>query len=454
MRDFIVIGAVVIGMIMTLRRPWFGVLLWTWVSIMNPHRFCWGFAVEAPVAAMAAGATFFGLLISRARQNPFMGAPVKWLLVFMGWMTLSWILGYGMQSSDPNVWTRDYDMWKRVIKTFLMIFVTMTLLRNRHQIVAFVWVVVMSLGIVGTKGGIFTLATLGAYRVWGPPGSFIEDNNEFALALVTIIPLLYFLLLQVNPGQKKLRLGLWFVTVLCAIAAIGSQSRGGFLALSAMAAVLWWRSPHKVKLALFIGATVVAILLLMPDEYWERMNTIVAYEADASAMNRIRSWMVAVQVALHHVTGAGMLYQHPIIYYLWDYSAVLDQGKDIAAHSIYFQILGNHGFIGLFFYLMIGVTTYRSAGWLRRHARAIPEAKWAAMLGSMAQVAMAGFAVGGAFLSLAYADIPFNMMVMVVLARRWVETRGWESDPRMGFFEYCFKGREPDRPLIAAAPAG
>jgi probable O-glycosylation ligase (exosortase A-associated) len=453
-RDFIVVGAVVIGMIMTLRRPWFGVLLWTWVSIMNPHRFCWGFAVEAPVAAMAAGATLFGLLIARERQNPFMSAPVKWLLVFTGWMTLSWLLGYGIRSSDADIWLRDYDMWKRVMKTFLMIFVTMALLRNRHQIVAFIWVVVMSLGIIGAKGGLFTLATLGAYRVWGPPGSFIEDNNEFALALVTIIPLLYFLLLQVKLEQRMLRLGLWSIMVLCAIAAIGSQSRGGFLALSAMVVVLWWRSPYKAKLALFIGVTVAAILLLMPDEYWERMNTIMAYEEDLSAMNRIRSWWVAVEVALHRVTGAGMLYQHPIVFYLWDYSTAQDQGKAIAAHSIYFQILGNHGFAGLSFYLMIGVTTYQSAGWLRRHARDIAEAKWAAMLGSMVQVAMAGFAVGGAFLSLAYVDIPFNMMVMVVLARHWVETRGWERDPQMGFFEYCFKSREPHRPPVAAAPAG
>jgi hypothetical protein len=41
-------------------------------------------------------------------------------------------------------------------------------------------VTTLSLALLGAKGGVFTLMTAGSYRVWGPPGSFIEDNNEFA----------------------------------------------------------------------------------------------------------------------------------------------------------------------------------------------------------------------------------------------------------------------------------
>lgn len=48
----------------------------------------------------------------------------------------------------------------------------------------------------------------------------------------------------------------------------------------------------------------------------------------------------------------------------------------------------------------------------------------------MVQVSLLGYAVGGAFLSLAYFDLPYNMMVMVVLARKWVENRSWETEPR------------------------
>jgi probable O-glycosylation ligase (exosortase A-associated) len=447
MRDFIVISIVIVGAFMALRRPWVGVMLWTWISVMNPHRYCWGFAVTAPVAAVAAGFTLLGLSMTHERRNPFLAAPMGWLAAFAVWMTISWVLGYGMQSGDPLVWERDYDMWKRVMKTFLMIFVTVALLRNRHHILAFIAVAVLSLGILGAKGGIFTLLTGGNYRVWGPPGSFIYDNNEFALALIVTIPLLHFLQLQVNKRWMRHALGLGML--LCAAAALGSHSRGALLALGAMGAVMWWRSRRKGAITLAIIAVVAIVLPTMPDEWWERMGTISAYEEDASAMGRFRGWKVALAIALHHVTGAGMVYLHPVIFAMWD----SEQGSVIAAHSIYFQILGNHGFIGLFLYLMMGVTTYNCARWLRRHARGIAEAQWAADLGSMVQVGMAGFAVGGALLSLAYVDLPFNMMVMVVLARHWVQTRGWESDPREDFLEYCgLRRRGRGRRRMTAGP--
>jgi hypothetical protein len=53
----------------------------------------------------------------------------------------------------------------------------------------------------------------------------------------------------------------------------------------------------------------------------------------------------------------------------------------------------------------------------------------------MVQVSLVGYAVGGAFLSLAYFDLPYNMMVMVVLARKWVEDRAWETEPKQSLLE-------------------
>ena len=55
----------------------------------------------------------------------------------------------------------------------------------------------------------------------------------------------------------------------------------------------------------------------------------------------------------------------------------------------------------------------------------------------MAQVCFVGFAVGGAFLSLSYFDLPYNVMVMVVLPKRWVVTRAWEREAPVSFLEYA-----------------
>lgn len=168
---------------------------------------------------------------------------------------------------------------------------------------------------------------------------------------------------------------------------------------------------------------------MMPETLVARMETISEYQSDRSAQGRLYAWGVAWKVALHHFSGGGMSYQHPVVF------ALYGNGADtvIAAHSIYFQILGNHGFVGFAIFVALWFSTYRQAGWLRKIASLNPQAKWAADLGGMVQVALVGYAVGGAFLSIAYFDLPFyNLMVMVVLSRIWVQRRGWENDPEEG----------------------
>lgn len=423
MRDILIVSIVFIAAIMALKRPWIGVMLWTWLSIMNPHRFSWGFAYSAPLAAIAAGVTVVGFLFTKERQSPFQGAPIWFFAIFIGWMTLSW--SFGM---DP---ASDYAQWDKVMKIYFMTFMALILLQTKHHIMAFAWVTVGSLAILGAKGGLFTILHAGNYRVWGPPGSFIEDNNAFALALIVVIPLLHFLQLQTE--NKWVRHGISATMLLCVASALGSHSRGALLAIVAMGAMFWWRSRRKGPMAILIFFIVLALLPMMPEAWWSRMETIETYQEDASAIGRLNGWYVAWEVAKHHFFGSGMSYQHQIFFSLYG----LYNTDVIAAHSIYFQILGNHGFIGLSLYLAIWFSAYRYCGWLMQSARSIPEAKWAYDLGAMVQVSLVGFAVGGAFLSLAYFDLPYNMMVLVVLARTWLETRAWEREPQVPFLEYA-----------------
>lgn len=405
-RDIVIALIILVAGLYALRRAWIGVLLWTWLSTMNPHRYAWGILSSLPIAAFAAGVTLLGLVSTKERRSPFLGTPVVIFTLFITWMTLSWLMGHDV--------SEDYWQWNKCIKVFLMIFVTLALIQTREHIMAFAWVLIGSLALLGAKGGFFTLSTLGNYRVWGPPGSFIEDNNEFALALIMTIPLIYFLQLQVT--KKVWRHALSIVILLCAVSAFGSYSRGALLAIIAMGGVFWWRSPKKGEVAVFILIIAVAMIPMLPEQWWARMNTISEYQADGSAMGRINAWGVAWEVALHHLFGGGMSYQHQDYFLLYGKYEVIVR----AAHSIYFQILGNHGFIGLFLFLLLWITTYREAGWLMRNARGDSHTRWAAQLGAMAQVSLVGYAVGGAFLSLGYFDLPYNIMALVMMAKKWV----------------------------------
>ena len=390
-------------------------MLWTWLSIMNPHRYTYGIAYSAPLAAAAAASVVLGLLLTKERESPFKANSVVWFSLFIFWMTLSWLAGI-----DP---VGDYEQWKKVMKIDGMVILALVLLRTKQHIFALMWVCAGSLAILGVKGGIFTLATGGESRVWGPTGSFIADNNEFALALVMTIPLLRFLHLQLS--NKWARLAMLGTMAVVAAAALGSQSRGALVAIAAMVAFLWWNGKSKIQTAILIALVAIPLVMFMPESWTARMATMQSYEDDRSVLGRFSAWWSAWNSAFHYPFGVGFNSARAELFA--KYSPYPDFVH--AAHSIYFQVLGNHGFVGLAIFVMIFLTTWRSAGWLRRQKFAAPEAKWCNDLGAMCQVSLAGYAVGGAFLSLSYFDLPYYIMVLVVLTRVWAENKAWLKEP-------------------------
>lgn len=415
MRDLLVVSIVLLGAMVAIRRPWIGIMLWVWLSIMNPHRFTWGFAYDAPLAALTAACTLLGLLLTKDRESPFKGAAPVWLFIFFLWITVSWLFGL-----DPS---SDYPQWDKVMKIYLMIFVGLAVLHSKQHIIALAWVTSGSLALLGIKGGLFTVATGGNYRVWGPPESFIQDNNEFALSLVMTIPLLRFLQLQLSSkwGRRAMTISM----LLCAAAAVGSHSRGALLAIIAMAVVLWWRGKSRILGGVVIFGAALALLAFMPESWTARMSSIDNYAEDRSALGRISAWWNAWGIAKEYISGVGFNAARPELFAR--YSPYPDYIH--AAHSIYFQVMGNHGFIGLFFFLMVFISTYWAAGRLRVAAKGHPEAQWCDALGAMCQVSLVGYAVGGALLSLSYFDLPYNVMMLVVLARVWVARKAWLTEP-------------------------
>ena len=412
MRD-VLVAAVFFGVLpFVFRHAWIGVLLWTWISVMNPHKLAFGFMHDAPLGAIVAGATLIGLLTTRDRIRWSFAPPLKFVAYFLIWTCVSTAFAFFVQDSAVQL--------IKILKIHLMIFVTAAVLYKREHIRWFIWVNVLSIGFYGFKGGIYTLSSGGGGRVWGPPGGFIEGNNEIALALIITIPLMNFL--RLTSPHRWVRIGLVVLMLLSAVAAVGTQSRGAFLAIAAMGIVMWWRAPNKLPGAVVGALAAISILAFMPQSWHERMSTISTYEQDRSAMGRIYAWQTAINVANDRVAGAGYSMYSPdifLIYYPRDTVGPFDPSVARAAHSIYFQVLGEHGYIGLFLFLMTWASAWRVAGRLRRGTRDDPDAGWLFHLGGMTQVALVGYAVGGAFLSLAYFDLPYNVLVALVVAERW-----------------------------------
>lgn len=411
MRDLLLTAFVFGSIPFILRNPFIGLLMWVWLGIMNPHRLTWGFAYHLPFAQIIALCTLAAMLVHAKKLYRF---PVErvtvTLMLFVLWMCVTpWF------SLQPEA---EFKFWERAIKIQLMVLAAFLIVGNRDHLHKLVWVLALSIGFYGIKGGLFTLATAGAYRVWGPAGSFIADNNTLALAIIMAVPL--FRYLQLHSESKWIRRGCVAAMLLCAVSAIGSQSRGAFLALAAMGFFLFTKSRQKGLIAILATLAIITIIAVMPESWHERMASIRTYDQDASAMGRINAWWTAWNVAVDRFPfggGFGMWSAPVFAQYAPNPDAVF------VAHSIYFHVLGDHGFIGLFLFLMVFGFSWLNGGWIVRQTKNKPELAWAHDLAAMCQVSLVGYAVGGAFLSLTYFDLPYYLVLILVVLRRLVREK-------------------------------
>lgn len=433
MRDILLLGIVLGALPFALRHTWIGVLLWTWISIMNPHKLAWGFAYNAPWAAVVAGVTILSLFITRDKLSMPWEPSVKVLFAFVIWMCVTTAFAFYPLLS--------LDQLNRVLKIQLMTAIALAALRERKHIELFIWVNVLSIGFYGFKGGIFTIATGGASTVWGPPGGFITGNNEIALALVVTIPLMNYL--RIVTTRRLTKLALLSLMILSAVAAIGTQSRGAFLAMLAMGFVLWVRSKRKLVTGITVAIVAVSIIAFMPGSWEQRMSTIQTYEQDSSAMGRINAWGMALNLANSRFTGGGFESYTPEIF-----AQYAPNPTDLhVAHSIYFSVLGEHGYVGLILFLLVWLLAFRTAGKIRKESLVRKETQWTFYLAGMCQVSLVGYAVGGAFLSLAYFDLPYNILAILVVTLRWLQEKRWETQTQGAFGPVAPKSQLRAAPL-------
>jgi putative inorganic carbon (hco3(-)) transporter len=396
MRD-IVFSALVLGALpFILRRPQLGVMMYVWISVMSPHRYTWSFAHDFNWAMIVAVVTLVGALFSKDLKRPPMSALIVALALFAVWTTVTTIFAI-----DPS----SAERWKALMKHMLIAFLIPMLFHKKEDIHLLIWVIAGSIAFYGTKGGIFTLATAGQGRVFGPVGSYIEDNNAIAAGIIMIVPLLRYL--HLTTAQLYLRWALVLVMIISGVAVLGTYSRGAFLAVFVMIAVLWWKGRNKLPVLLVILAAVPFALSLMPEKWYERIETIKTYQEQGSAQMRFNSWGTAVNIANARLTGAGFeIATRPI----YDRYAPDPSFPPQTAHSIYFEVLGGHGYVGLALYLFVLSAFWFTANSIARAAKRRAEDAWAGHLALMMQVSLVGFGVGGAFLTLATFDVPYYLM--------------------------------------------
>jgi len=404
MKDLILIGFIASALILALRYPFVGLILWAWFTIMTPHQLAYG-AFGIPLNTVIAGVTILSLIYHREFQRFRFDTITLMLLLLLGWQTLAQMLSLAPDDSAPY-----YDRFQ---KTLIFMLLCVQLASERLRFHALLWVIAGGLGLYGIKGGLFTLVNLGQYRVQGIPNTVLEDNNHFGIALVAVLPLMLHLRSQI--AKPWLRQGMLVATGLSIIAILGTHSRGALLALLAFAGYFWWKSSHKIALGGLGAVMAIPLVVFMPSKWLERMKTITNATEDASFRGRLDAWEINFRLALENpLTGAGLRNAYNPDIAALAAPEMADRAR--AAHSIYFEMLGGSGFIGLAIFLGLLFLAGFSARRLEKLQGVIPP--WKSQFGRYAKISLLGFCVGAASASMEMWDGYLLVIALVAAAQR------------------------------------
>ncbi|MGH8145748.1 MAG: putative O-glycosylation ligase, exosortase A system-associated [Rhodanobacteraceae bacterium] len=403
MRD-IALALFVFGTIpFILMRPYVGLLVWSWLGYMNPNRLTFGFAYNFPWVQLIAIVTLLALLFSKESKRIQWSTLATIMLVFLLWTAFT--TRFAIMPQDA--WAK----WWQFAKMLIMVFMTMVVINNRQRMHWLVWVIVVSLGFYGIKGGLFTIVQGGVNHVFGPAGSFIAGNNDLAQALCMVLPLMRYLQLQAS--RRILRIGFGVALFLTGIAILGTYSRGGFIAFAVVSVALILKSRRRIVMLAVLVTLCFVGYQVMPAQWKARMQTISHARTVNTAETRIQSWEFATNVALARpIRGGGFdVYQSAA---MWNNYGP-EGARQRAVHSIYFRVLGEQGFIGLGLFLALLFAGWRCCAKVRRLTRHSLEQKWAFDLASMLQVSLLAFMTAGLATTSSYFDLSYQLLAMCAL---------------------------------------
>jgi O-antigen ligase len=242
------------------------------------------------------------------------------------------------------------------------------------------------------------------------------DPNDLALLFVMTIPFATFM---IKSSRPLIRMSLMAAIALLLIGIIKTGSRGGFLGLLVMGALMLMRGSAQARklamLVVLLGGSLFAFAA--PAHYWDRVKTIFNYEEDYNLSDkggRMKVWQTGLKLfAASPIAGVGIAC-FPIAHAKYSESRLA-----IAPHNTLLQVATELGSIGLALFLMMVFSTIvwsRRAGRLARDGLAPAELWW---LASAIEIGLAGFLVSAFFLSHAYtAMICFLVGMASVLTSR------------------------------------
>ena len=415
MRDVILLLIIPFIIYAALNRPFIGAAMWLWVAMHFPNGWVYGVAGSIRYNLLIVICGFISYILWRDKSRLEVDKLTFLIIAFLIWTFFTSIFTI---SIPEIVWGE----WIEFLKITLLFIFAILVLKTMLHVNVFIWALVLSVGFYGCLEGLKYIASGGGHRIAGVGSHVLSDRNELALAFNMLLPLMVYLI-----GVSKntwIKIGLTCAIVLNIVAIVGTYSRGGFVALVIVGGYFWLQSKQKILYSLLIIVALGIGSNYAPSSWTNRMDTIETAQKDSSFLGRVLAWKHSILMANDNIVTGGGFKAGQTSYVWWSYDAagsfnnIVDTSdKDKvgfkAAHSIYFQVLGDHGYIGLMLFLGIILTAYRKAGRIAKLAKKTHQDKNIVKLCSLLKVSLVAYCAGGAGVSLAYFDMFYAILAMI-----------------------------------------
>jgi len=418
MRDLLLVGFLFVAIFYAFKRPYLGVAAWVWIALTAPTNWAFGFSQSFRLNFTIVIVTALSYLFLVKNKSFRPGKIGFWVLAFGFWTLLS--TAFTLKADAAWVW----GYWAQFMKIIALFLFIVLVLRSKLHIDTFIWAIVLSVSSYAAMEGVKFILSAGGHRIVGRAG-IIADRNDLAVAINMCIPLIIYLIHVTR--HHWLRLGLWCLLGLNVVAVVGTYSRGGFIGLSILAIAMWMNSRYKFGLAVLALLMLPVLYQAAPDGWKERQSTIsTAAEADGSFIGRLWAWKISTLIALDNpMAGGGFGAVTDRV--LWNsyapetpnfgpiYTAPIPPEKTPkAAHNVYFQVLGDHGLVGLGMFLAALASAYFGNRSNIRFGKE-QEMEWYVRLGRALNLSLIGYGITGANVSLAYFDLLYAVFGIVAV---------------------------------------
>jgi probable O-glycosylation ligase (exosortase A-associated) len=419
LRSLFMLGIYVGFLGLSVGAPFVATLGYVWVDTFQPQHVAYVIMDRFPVA-MVMGAAAIGLYFLADRRAPPRPNGITYMQVALAvWVTVTLLWAV-----DPvNAWAK----WDWAFKTLVFAAFIPYVIRSQVQIEAFIQVYMLALAANIIPFGLKILIAGGGYgRNLGLTGgnSGLAEGATLASVACMAIPLLLYLrkharLIPSIPWFREIYLGM---AALAVLTSIGTYQRSGLVGLLVVGAATAAYSKHKIFISAVCVVVGIGIAYMTTDAWVDRISTITTYKSDTSAMTRLLVWRWTLDYAISHPLGGGFeMYRINAIYHppsSANPTGIVEYGR--AFHSIYFEVLGEHGWIGLSLFLgLFGLSLLR----LRRAAklsRDVEGLEWCVDLARALQASLLVMAACGAFIGIAFQPMIHYLFALAVVLPEYV----------------------------------